>query len=331
MIKAVAYSHEMAKTWNEFVMQSKNGTFLFCRDFMDYHAARFNDASLLFFDQSDRLCGLIPANYNKESKTIFSHGGLTYGGLVVNHKAVQTTVMEMLAAAAEYYSENLGAEQLVYKPTPYIYHTLPAEEDLYALFRAEATLVQRCVSSALCPANHPKQRQSRRGGVVRATKLGMTVEEVACAQSEEVKDFHDMLSEILRNRHSVSPVHSLEEMQLLMQRFPTEIKLFVTKHRGKVIAGSWVFITPRVAHTQYLATSDEGKQSGAEDMLIDWLISVRFKSMPYFDFGISTERGGTYLNQGLIFEKEGFGARSVCYDTYKLNLQKALHNLKESI
>lgn len=330
MIKAVAYSHEMAKTWNEFVMKSKNGTFLFCRDFMDYHAARFTDASLLFFEQT-KLCGLLPANYNRDTKTIFSHGGLTYGGLVVNQKAVQTTVIEMLIAAAEYYSENLGAEQLVYKPTPHIYHSLPAEEDLYALFIAEATLEQRCVSSALCPANHPKQRQSRRGGVVRATKLGMSIEEVACAHSMEVNEFHNMLTQILRNRHNVSPVHSLEEMQLLMQRFPQEIKLFVTKHNGNVIAGSWVFITPRVAHTQYLATSDEGKKSGAEDLLIDWLISERFNSMPYFDFGISTEQGGTFLNKGLIFEKEGFGARSVCYDTYKLSLQKALYNLKKVI
>ena len=61
------------------------------------------------------------------------------------------------------------------------------------------------------------------------------------------------------------------------------------------------------------------------------MISTRFQTNVLFDFGISTENGGEFLNQGLIFEKEGFGARSVCYDVYALDICDALNKLKNLI
>ena len=150
------YNDSMANEWNDFVRASKNGTFLFCRDFMDYHADRYKDASLVFVDKKNNICGLFPANIKGD--TVYSHGGLTYGGFVLNDRAVQTTVNEMFVLAADYYAKNYGAIKIIYKPVPHIYHKLPSEEDLYALFRADAKLIQRGVSSALYPQNHPPYR-----------------------------------------------------------------------------------------------------------------------------------------------------------------------------
>lgn len=328
-MRLLAYGAERESEWNKFVEGSKNGTFLFHRNFMDYHSCRFKDASLLFYNPKGRVAGLLPAN--AEGDCVYSHGGLTYGGFVLDGTAVQATVDEMLSLATDYYLNECGAKTLVYKPTPYIYHSLPSQEDLYALFRAGAVLTQRCVSSTLCPANHPKQRQSRRGGVVRAMTNGVAVEEVKDASARELDEFHSLLERMLLDRHATTPVHSLAEMRLLTSRFPENIKLFVARRNGTVVAGSWVFETPLVAHTQYIASNTEGKRFGAGDMLIDWLISERYADKKLFDFGISTERGGMFLNRGLIFEKEGFGARSVCYDTYMLDLSKANGNLKELI
>ena len=126
----------------------------------------------------------------------------------------------------------------------------------------------------------------------------------------------------------MKPVHSYDEMRLLMSRFPDEIKLFVTVSGSRVLAGVWMFVTGEVAHTQYIAVSDEGKHLGAGDLLIDQLISQEYSGKPWFDFGISTEDNGRILNDGLIFEKEGFGARSVCYDTYELDLPEAMKLLE---
>ncbi len=325
-MRVLPYNPAMASEWDSFVRKSKNGTFLFCRNFMDYHSKRFVDSSLVFMDKKNRICGLFPANV--KDSTIYSHEGLTYGGFILDEKSVQSSVNEMFALALDFYRKEYLSETLVYKPVPHIYHKLPAEEDLYVLFRAGANLVQRSVSSSLYPRNHPKQRQSRRGGVVKALKNGVEIEEISDADSKELKEFHDILAFVLKERHKATPVHSYEEMRLLMKRFPKEIMLYVAKRQGEVVAGSWVFITPVAVHTQYLAASDMGKATGAEDLLIDWLISTRFRESVFFDFGISTEKGGRVLNQGLIFEKEGFGARSVCYDVYELNICDAQNKIK---
>ena len=47
-IDIVKYNHNMKAEWDAFVKTSKNGTFLFMRDYMEYHNDRFIDYSLLF-------------------------------------------------------------------------------------------------------------------------------------------------------------------------------------------------------------------------------------------------------------------------------------------
>lgn len=42
--------------------------------------------------------------------------------------------------------------------------------------------------------------------------------------------------------------------------------------------------------------------------------------MKYFDFGISNENNGRFLNRGLIAQKEGFGARTIVHDFYELSI-----------
>lgn len=322
MVTVEIYDKEMAAEWNGFVARSKNGTFLFDRNFMDYHAERFSDASLVFRGKRGRLCGLLPANFHKALKTVFSHGGLTYGGLVLDYRAVQISVNEMIALAADFYSCTLGAQSLVYKPTPYIYHSIPAEEDLYALYRMGASLTSRAVSSALVPSAGLRFRKDRRAGVARALSAGLSVEEVADCSSPLLLRFHNILTESLMKRHNVTPVHSFDEMKLLTGRFPENIRLFVVKNGDDVVSGGWVFVTSCAVHTQYLVNTDEGRRMGAEDLLLDYLISEKYASARYFDFGISTENNGMYLNENLISMKEGFGARSVCYDTYTLALPR---------
>ena len=69
--------------WNTFVALAKNATFLFHRDFMEYHKDRFEDYSLIVLD-GERWVAVLPANI--EEAKVFSHQGLTYGGLVYGEK-----------------------------------------------------------------------------------------------------------------------------------------------------------------------------------------------------------------------------------------------------
>ena len=80
MIEIHRYTAAYHRDWNDFVSESSNGTFLFLREYMEYHVDRFTDYSLLVYD-GNKLLALLPAN--RSGDVLYSHAGLTYGGLVV--------------------------------------------------------------------------------------------------------------------------------------------------------------------------------------------------------------------------------------------------------
>ena len=323
MINVIQYTNQQAEEWDAFVQRSKNGTFLLERRFMDYHSLRFKDCSLMLYEDNE-LVGLFPANWDEEAQIVFSHQGLTYGGLIYTSEASEHSVMEMMQALLVWYMDYLQARQLIYKPIPYIYSDCASEEDLYALFRAGAHLKSRSVSSVVTMANPLKMRKLRQRGAQKAIDAGLYIERMTDEDWSTLKVYMEILTEVLWKYHRVKPVHTFEEMQLLMTRFPQHIKLFLVRQETEILAGCIVFITKHVAHVQYIAANDAGRQYGALDLLFRHLINERFKQIQYIDFGISTENGGLYLNEGLIFQKEGFGGRAVCYDTYEVELDPSV-------
>ena len=323
MIKVVQYTNQQEKDWDAFVQGSKNGTFLIERRFMDYHSHRFKECSLMLYEDNE-LVGVFPANWIEEEQMVCSHQGLTYGGLIYTSDATEHQVLEMMQALLILYMDFLQAKRLLYKPIPYIYSDCAAEEDLYALFRAGAHLKSRSVSSVIKTSNPLKMRKLRLRGAQKAIDAGLYIEKMAEDDWDTLRAYMELLGDVLWTNHQVHPVHSFEEMRLLMTRFPQQIKLYLVRKDAAIVAGCIVFKTKQVAHVQYIAADETGKQYGALDLLFRHLIQERFKQVPYIDFGISTENGGLYLNEGLIFQKEGFGARAVCYDLYELELDYAV-------
>ena len=322
-MKIVQYTNQQSEVWDAFVRESKNGTFLLERRFMDYHADRFSDCSLLIYDDMN-LVALFPANWEEDTRTVHSHQGLTYGGLLLTTDSTERQVMEIMQMILLWCIDYLQAERLLYKPIPYIYSECPSEEDLYALFRAGAKLKTRGVSSVVAMQNPLRMRKLRMRGAKKAIDNGLYIDRMTEDDWPTLRSFWTLLTEELERHHSVRPVHTFEEMQLLMSRFPQQIKLYLVRHERKIVAGCVVFVTSRVAHIQYISTGDEGREWGALDLLFRHLINERFRQMAYLDFGISTENGGQVLNEGLIFQKEGFGGRAVCYDTYEVDLNRAV-------
>ncbi|MBQ7444087.1 MAG: GNAT family N-acetyltransferase [Bacteroidaceae bacterium] len=322
-MEIIQYTNQMASEWDAFVSASKNGTFLLERKFMDYHSERFSDCSLMLYDDTE-LIGLFPAHFDANSHTVSSHDGLTYGGLIVGSEVTTLQVMEMLHDICLWYMDYLQARRMVYKAIPYIYSDCAAEEDLYALFRLGARLKSRSVSSVVSMSNPLRMRKLRMRGAKKAIDHELYIDRMSDGDWPVLSAFWSVLTDVLERNHGVSPVHSVDEMRLLMSRFPQQIKLFLVRQQGDILAGCVVFVTRHVAHIQYIASSEAGRELGALDLLFRHLINERYKQMSYLDFGISTERGGTYLNEGLIFQKEGFGARAVCYDTYELELDRPI-------
>ena len=302
----------MADEWNLFVAASKNGTFLFDRRFMDYHNDRFCDHSLLVY-RDQRLYALLPAN--QKDDTLVSHGGLTYGGLVTDSRCSAKGVLDAFTAINEYLRQQ-GFRHVVYKAVPWIYHQLPAEEDLYALTSVcHARLTIRDISSAIIGDRKMRFSESRKSGIRKAHRQGLTV-----AESPDFAAFWQILNENLTGKYGVRPVHSVAELELLHRRFPEKIRLYMVFDGETPVGGTLLFLTPQVLHTQYISANAFGKQHGAIDLLFDHLINNTYKDYPYIDFGKSTVSDSADLNEQLIFQKEGFGARAVCYDTYEYDL-----------
>jgi len=313
MFEIVKYTSAHADEWNQFVAKSKNGTFLFDRRYMDYHADRFQDHSLMFY-RDGRLLAVLPANIDNE--TLYTHRGLTYGGLLMSE---QLTIAETLILFREMnvMLSFVGVRHVVYKAIPWIYHRLSAEEDLYALYHeCKARIVARDYSTNIFLGANLRWERVRRRGVARAERAGIHVE-----ISDNYADFWHVLTDNLGAKYGVKPVHSLQEIELLHSRFPDQIVLYQAVKDGSVLGGVVLYVTSQVVHAQYSSATPEGKSLGVIDAIYNRIMHYDYKNYPYFDFGRSTENpDGSGLNETLVFQKEGFGARGLCYDIYEWDL-----------
>ena len=312
MFETEIYTPQMCDEWNAFVARARNATFLFNRGYMDYHANRFTDHSIVF-RRKGSIKALLPLNI--DGTTAWSHQGLTYGGLLVDEKATVEDIVGIFSLANNLLRGD-GVKKVIYKAIPWIYHRLPTEEDLYALtWDCKARLRSRDISSTIAMADRPRFTESRKSGIRKALAAGIAIEE-----STDIASFWTVLENNLSSRYNAHPVHSVSEMQLLMSRFPNNIRLHVARLNGTVVGGTVVYIMSDIVHTQYISASPEGKANGALDLLFHKIINNEYAHCRYFDFGKSTEQGGAYLNAPLIFQKQGFGGRGVCYDSYEWEL-----------
>jgi hypothetical protein len=308
------YKSEKEKLWDQFVRNCRNSHFFFFRNYLEYHNDRFEDFSLMVYDENETIVCLLPAN--KVNDQIISHGGLTFGGLLVDDKTTTNKTLLAMEAILAFLKENQIVE-FIYKPIPFIYSKKTAQEDLNALFRNDAELTRRDVCSTIDYSSPIKYSKGRKWSVKKA-KQDETIE---ITTNDDFAEFWDLLNEVLGSRHGVQAVHSLEEINLLYSRFPKNIKLIAGKVEGKIQSGALIFETDTVAHVQYMASSFEGKENYVLDKVIDFAIEHYKDKKRYFSFGISNENEGKELNRGLISQKEGFGAKSIVHEYYKINIK----------
>jgi len=308
-LKIEVYNSSLKKKWNDFVATSKNAHFMFYRDYIEYHSDRFCDQSLLIHDDRSRLLALLPANIAGD--ILYSHQGLTFGGLILD---IHTNAEEVLKIFSElrFFLVQRGFKKLVYKCLPYIYFSQPSDEDRYALFINNTVLARRDISSTIFIQSRAPYTKGRKWAINKALKA-----EIAVEQSESWEEFWEILTEMLQTTHQVLPVHSLAEIKRLVDFFPENIKLFVAKKQKKIMAGIVIYEDRHWLHTQYMANTPAGKSVGALDLIVDRLLVEYYPDKQILDFGISNEKEGRFLNVGLIAQKESFGARAVVHDFYE--------------
>jgi len=321
-MKVLAYCPETdAHDWDVLVRNSNNGVFLHSRKFISYHKERFVDQSLVFRSDDGKLIAVLPAAQDcaNPSKTI-SHPGITYGGIIYSGRMEIEAIEEMLGLAIEEYRHR-GAAELIYKCVPIHLQAKPAQLDEYLLWRKGATLIRRDLWNVITLNGSRSLSKGRRWGVGKAQKQGLIVE--TSSGDAAYLNFHALLTGCLDERHQAQPIHSREEMCALKDMFSDEIVLWtVNDSEGNTLAGSWVFMMGTLAwHTQYIASTEEGRACQAVDLLLETIIkTAEMNGIKSFSFGASTEQQGKEFNAGLFNFKAGFGFGAHTHDTYRIEI-----------
>jgi len=278
---------------------------------MSYHKERFQDYSLLAF-KGKRLIAILPANRVEDK--LYSHQGLSYGGLVLAPSIRFSDVAKAFKAIL-YFLESQGISALHLKQLPNMYCSQPSEELEYLLFIAKAELTRVDLSSTIHDLQNLKITSSgRKDGARKGNKHGLRIK-----RTTDLSDFwtHILIPQ-LQALHGVNPTHSLEEIQKLQDRFPDEIVQYNVYYKDRIVGGSTLFVTPKVVHTQYIAANEERQKLGTLDFLFFHLIHEEFKNIRYFDFGISNTNQGRKLNNGLLYWKESFGGKAQVHRFFKV-------------
>ena len=321
MITFKIYNDSYKSEWDNFIDISKNSTFLFKRDFMDYHSDKFKDNSLLIYKNS-KLVALFPLNINDGK--VYSHQGLTYGGIIVKHDIKFIKYLEIFTEVLNYLHD-ISIDKLFIKQIPLIYNSNFNGELDYLSFISAGVIYRRDIISVIDMQNDFKISKDRIQGYKRGLKNNLEIREV-----DNFADFwNSLLIPTLSKKYSVKPIHNLDEIKQLKDSFKENIKQFNVYHNDKIVAGTTIFQTKNVVHVQYIGSTTEKNSLGSLDFLFYKLIKEIYVDHRYFDFGNSHENEGMKINQGLNYWKEGFGARSVTQDFYEIETSnfKKLKNI----
>lgn len=320
MLNVAPYEASEAVAWDRLVAGAPMGTFLHTRAFLSYHGERFDDASLLIYDERCRLVAVMPAAVDPaDPDRVVSHPGSTFGGVVHDGSLIGPAMIQALEAVAGHYRER-GFGRLRYAPVPFIYHRRPSADDLYALFRLGAERIRCDLSCAVDLQTGPRLSSRRRRGRNKARREGVEIAE----GPELVGELWPIVEANLAERHRVRPVHTADEMRVLLGLFPDAITVVLARHEANPVAGVVLFESPFVVHAQYIASMTAGKNVGALDAVFDHCLSAAStRGARFFDFGTSNRDDGRLLNEGLYQFKAEFGGSGVAHEYYELDVSTA--------
>jgi hypothetical protein len=307
------YESKDKALWNQFVATAKNATFLFNRDFMDYHSHRFEDCSLLVF-KDEKLLAAFPAHVQEDA--IYSHLGLTYGGLIFSDVLGVEATCAIFDEVVQFLKGN-SFKSVVVKVLPEPYQTHYSSAFEYALYRQEALLIRRelnyYVDLTIPLEIHKSKLKFKNKGLW---------DDLEIKKSTDFTTFwKELLIPVLEEQYDSSPVHSEGEINLLAERFPENIIQYTVFSDGEYLAGMTLFISGKVVKSQYGVANENGKARRALDYLYIYLLE-KFKKQgyAYFDMGTTNTGDGKSFNKGLSKYKEEFGARPYNQDRYLLHL-----------
>ena len=279
---------------------------------MEYHSDRFEDYSLMVF-KGGKLSAILPAN--KVGDTLYSHQGLSYGGLLLKKEKSSLKVFEIFNSVIEYL-RSYGCLKFFIKQIPMFYCEEPNFELAYFLSKKSSNVKCEMVFAIdyKLPFNIHKTKLKH---FRKAKNLGFEIKE-----NDELSVFwNSILEERLIKKYNSKPVHSLVEIRNLQEAFPNNIRQFNIYKEDEILAGITIFEMKNVVKSQYGATSVKGEKHRALDYLFLYLIyKYKEEGKEYFSMGTAIDNNDIGYNLGLVKQKEELGARVYLQDFYSLDI-----------
>ncbi|WP_338790195.1 hypothetical protein [Bernardetia sp. MNP-M8] len=352
---------ENNKEWNSFIRTNSEGHFFFETDYLFYHKERFEDFSLMIYDRKKELICVLPAcceitkkspavvgipTNDNNQKILHSHKGLTFGGFIFKDNLSFLEKRKIVFSCFEFLKKNEFTD-LIIKPLP-SYFFIDKDESIHRILndnfnsneieskilRVEANSVITLPKSEVDyqEINYKNYSTRKKRNLKKAYQSNLRIE-----KTELATDFWNILEDNLKTRHNLLPVHSVDEIQLLKDKFPNNILFSLAKNStNEIVACSVSFVYQSTIHLQYMSATKKGKEICALDFLINHLIEnhvIHFdkiiKTSPTgsFDFlslGVSEIRNNTEnkdsINEGLFKWKEEFGAKAFSHFVYQIKL-----------
>lgn len=306
------YHSDDVALWNAFVSSAQNATFLFHRDFMEYHADRFQDYSLLVFEE-EKLVSIIPANTTEDK--VYSHNGLTYGGFVLNQTVAENDFEKIYAAVVDFLKKADKKQLVIKEMLPFYSQNNTIDfRDFFNKNRVKIT--DRKMNLAINFKSDYTISKSKKKHYRRLQSAGLVVKKEARFEVFWTK----VLTPLLAEKYHTKPLHSLSEITFLQHKFPHNIEQYNLYQGEEILAGITIFKTQKAVKSQYGATTENGKKHRALDYLFIHLIEEFSKSFDYFDMGTVDDNSELGYNEGLLNQKKELGCELYYQNIYQIAL-----------
>ncbi len=350
------------KNWDSFIKTNSEGHFFFETDYLFYHKERFEDFSLMIYNDKNNLICVLPACLEvvrkssvgtpTTAKIIHSHKGLTFGGFIFKDNLSFLEQRQIVFSCLDFLKEN-DFDSLIIKPLPSyfqldnqknesIHHLLNDNSIESKILRIEANSIITLPKSEVDyqETNYQNYSSRKKRNLKKAYQSNLRIE-----KTELATDFWNIVEDNLQLRHNLSPVHSVNEIQLLKDKFPNNILFSLAKDsQNETVACSVSFVYQSTIHLQYMAATKKGKEIYALDFLINHLIENHVihydkiiktsptRSFGYLSLGVSELRNSmrnntgndtkntNSINEGLFKWKEEFGAKTFTHFAYQIIL-----------
>lgn len=320
--------------FDDFIVKSINGTIFHKKAFLNYHPQdRFIDFTLQFFKKG-KLIAVFPAAKltNSEGQTTLkSHPGSSYGGLVMNRTLGIEDTFQLIDSLLNY-AQVEGFKFIEFRLPEKIFYNANLDNIDFCLlhrgFYREAEELSNCIkltqfkgldfdtfvskfkSDSLFPSKNKVDRNYRHS-------LPFNLKADFITDKNDIEQFYNVLNKTL-TKFDTKPVHSLLELNKILDTF-SDTHIFVVKHEDKVVAGQFLLKVNHNGYHMFYNAMDYEYQNmrPANFGMLHLIYKLAQKGEKYYNLGISTEKGGKFINLGLFDFKESFNSEGVLRTYWK--------------